>query len=34
VREADAFGPISKRDAADRILDFVATEIAKRTAAK
>jgi hypothetical protein len=30
VREADAFGPISKRDAADRILDFVVTELAKR----
>jgi phosphopantothenoylcysteine decarboxylase/phosphopantothenate--cysteine ligase len=31
VREAEAFGPISKRDAADRILDFVAAELAKRT---
>lgn len=30
VRDADAFGPIGKRDAADRILDFVATELGKR----
>ena len=30
VRDADAFGPIGKRDAADRILDFVAAELGKR----
>lgn len=30
VRDAEAFGPIAKRDAADRILDFVVTELAKR----
>jgi len=30
VREAEPFGPISKRDAADRILDFVVTELIKR----
>jgi phosphopantothenoylcysteine decarboxylase/phosphopantothenate--cysteine ligase len=30
VRDAEAFGPLAKRDAADRILDFVVTELAKR----
>jgi phosphopantothenoylcysteine decarboxylase/phosphopantothenate--cysteine ligase len=30
VREAEPFGPLSKRDAADRILDFVVTELVKR----
>ena len=34
VREAEAFGPISKREAADRILDFVATELSKRAPSK
>jgi phosphopantothenoylcysteine decarboxylase/phosphopantothenate--cysteine ligase len=29
VREARAFGPEPKRDAADRVLDFVASELAK-----
>ncbi len=29
VRDAQAIGPIPKRDAADRILDFVATELQK-----
>lgn len=29
VREAEAIGPLPKRDAADRILDFVATELEK-----
>ncbi len=33
VREAEAFGPISKRDAADRILDFVTAALAKRAPA-
>jgi phosphopantothenoylcysteine decarboxylase / phosphopantothenate---cysteine ligase len=33
VREAEAFGPVSKRDAADRILDFVAAELDKRSGA-
>jgi phosphopantothenoylcysteine decarboxylase/phosphopantothenate--cysteine ligase len=27
VREAEAFGPLSKRDAADRILDFVVAQL-------
>jgi phosphopantothenoylcysteine decarboxylase/phosphopantothenate--cysteine ligase len=30
VRDAEPFGPCSKRDAADRILDFVATELNRR----
>jgi phosphopantothenoylcysteine decarboxylase / phosphopantothenate---cysteine ligase len=30
VREAEGFGPLAKRDAADRILDFVVTELARR----
>jgi len=30
VREAVPFGPLTKRDAADQILDFVATELTKR----
>jgi len=30
VREAEPFGPLSKRDAADRILDFVVAELLKR----
>jgi phosphopantothenoylcysteine decarboxylase/phosphopantothenate--cysteine ligase len=30
VRAAEAFGPLSKRDAADRILDFVVAELSKR----
>jgi phosphopantothenoylcysteine decarboxylase/phosphopantothenate--cysteine ligase len=34
VRDAEAFGPLSKRDAADRILDFVVTELQKRDPAK
>jgi phosphopantothenoylcysteine decarboxylase / phosphopantothenate---cysteine ligase len=32
VREAEAFGPLSKRDAADRILDFVVAALAKPAA--
>jgi phosphopantothenoylcysteine decarboxylase/phosphopantothenate--cysteine ligase len=34
VREAVPFGPASKRDAADRILDFVVTELLKRESSK
>ncbi len=30
VRDAEAFGPLSKRDAADRILDFVVAALAKQ----
>ncbi len=30
VRDAEGFGPLPKRDAADRILDFVVAELAKR----
>ena len=32
VREAEAFGPLSKRDAADRILDFVTVALSKLAA--
>jgi phosphopantothenoylcysteine decarboxylase/phosphopantothenate--cysteine ligase len=31
VRNAEAFGPLPKRDVADRILDFVVAELAKQT---
>jgi phosphopantothenoylcysteine decarboxylase/phosphopantothenate--cysteine ligase len=30
VRDAEAFGPLAKRDAADRILEFVVSELHKR----
>jgi phosphopantothenoylcysteine decarboxylase / phosphopantothenate---cysteine ligase len=34
VRDAEAFGPISKHDAADRILDFVVTRLQEQNPQK